>query len=86
MVEETERPKAPEEAASAEPSKALARRRRGWVSVYAAAFVLLLGAGMAIAASSLGSLRSIGLLRVSAGLSIAAIVVAIVAVLLPRRS
>jgi hypothetical protein len=49
------------------------------------AFALLLGAGLAIAASSLGSLRSIGLLRVSAGLSIAAIVVALLAMILPRR-
>jgi len=85
MVEETERPEA-EEATTAEEPGAPSRRRRGWVSLYAAAFALLLGAGVAIAASSLGSLRSTGLLRISVGLSDAAVVVAVVSVVLPRRS
>jgi len=79
MVEETERPEADA------PTETDAPTRRGWVSLYAAAFALLLGAGVAISASSLGSLRSMGLLRLSAGLSIAAIVLAAVAVVLPRR-
>ena len=59
--------------------------RRGWVSLYAVAFGLMLAAGIALVASSLGSLRSIGLLWVSASLSTAAIVIAVVGVLVPRR-
>jgi hypothetical protein len=50
------------------------------------AFGLMLGAGVALASSSLGSLRSMGLLRLSAALSVAAIGVGIASVLLPRRS
>ena len=61
------------------------RQRRGWVSVYAAAFGLMAAAAIAIAASSLGSLRSIGLLWFSSALSVAAIVVAVASVLVPRR-
>jgi hypothetical protein len=68
-----------------DPTPPAPARRRGWVSLYAMAFGLMLGAGAAIAISSLGTLRSLGLLRLSIGLSIAAIVVAVVAVLLPRR-
>ena len=59
--------------------------RRGWVSLYAAAFVLMLVAAVALMASSLGSLRSIGLLWVSSALSLAAAVLAVVSVLVPRR-
>ena len=61
------------------------RRPRGWVSLYALAFVLLIGAGTAIAASAVSLLESTGLLWVSAALSVLAIVVAIVSVVLPRR-
>jgi len=50
------------------------------------AFALMLGSGVAIAASSLGSLRSIGLLWFSAALSVGAIAAAVLAVVLPRRS
>ncbi len=60
--------------------------RRGWVSLYAGAFVLLLASGVALAASSLGTLRSIGLLWMSALLSTAAIAVAVLSLVLPRRS
>ena len=60
--------------------------RRGWLSLYAGAFAVMLGAGVALAASSLGTLRSIGLLWVSAVLSVLAIALALVALLLPRRS
>ena len=60
--------------------------RRGWVSLYAVAFVLLLASGVALAASSLGTLRSIGLLWMSALLSTAAIAVAVLSLVLPRRS
>ncbi|HJU57915.1 MAG TPA: hypothetical protein VJ774_04195 [Actinomycetota bacterium] len=62
------------------------KTRRGWLSVYAGAFAIMLGAGVALAASSLGTLRSIGLLWVSAVLSILAIALALVSVFLPRRS
>ena len=59
--------------------------RRGWVSLYAVAFVLLVGAGVALVASSAGALRSIGLLWLSALLSAAAVIAAVVAVVMPRR-
>ncbi|MGA9160811.1 MAG: hypothetical protein WB297_08120 [Actinomycetota bacterium] len=59
--------------------------RRGWVSLYAAAFVLMLVAAVALMASSLGSLRSIGLLWISSALSLAAAVLAVASVLVPRR-
>jgi hypothetical protein len=60
--------------------------RRGWTSLYALSFGLLLAAGVALTVATLGSLNSLRLLRVSAGLSILAIVVAVVSVVLPRRS
>jgi uncharacterized membrane protein (DUF2068 family) len=56
------------------------------VSVYAAAFGLLVAAGAVFAYATFGQLESLGLLRVSAWLSGAAIVVALVSVVLPRRS
>lgn len=59
--------------------------RRGWVSLYAAAFVLMLVAAVALMASSLGSLRSIGLLWISSTLSLAAAALAVASVLAPRR-
>jgi hypothetical protein len=61
-------------------------RRRGWVSLYAAAFVLMLLAAVALMASSLGSLRSIGLLWISSALSLAATGLAVASALVPRRS
>jgi len=73
---------APSEEPAAETRRAPSR---GWVSLYAVAFGLMLAAGIALVASSLGSLRSIGLLWVSASLSTAAIVIAVVGVLVPRR-
>jgi len=60
-------------------------RRRGRVSVYAAAFALMLAAGVTLAAASLGNLSSIRLLLVSAGFSIAAVIVAVASVVAPRR-
>ena len=60
-------------------------RIRGWVSLYAVAFVLLVGAGAALVASAVGFLESTRLLWVSTGLSAAAIVTAILGVALPRR-
>ena len=61
------------------------RRPRGWVSVYALAFLLLVGAGVAISASAVGFLTSTRLLWTSTVLSGLAILVAIVSVVLPRR-
>jgi hypothetical protein len=61
-------------------------RRRGWVSLYAGAFALLLAAGVALVASSLGQLRSIGLLWVSVVLSAVAIALAVASLVIPRRS
>ena len=60
-------------------------RPRGWVSLYAVAFVLLVGAGAAITLSAVGLLASTRLLWTSTVLSGLAIVVAIVSVVLPRR-
>jgi hypothetical protein len=60
-------------------------RRRGWTSLYAVAFALLLAAGITLTVATLGSLNSLRLLRVSAALSIAAIAVAVLSVVLPRR-
>ena len=58
---------------------------RGWVTLYAVAFVLLVGAGAALVASAVGFLASTRLLWVSTGLSASAIGVAVLGVLLPRR-
>jgi uncharacterized membrane protein len=59
---------------------------RGWLSLYTGAFAVMLGAGVALAASSLGTLRSIGLLWISVVLSVVAIALAVASVFLPRRS
>lgn len=59
--------------------------RKGWVSLYAGAFALMLAAAIALMASSLGSLRSIGLLWISSALSLLAAGLAFASVLLPRR-
>lgn len=61
-------------------------QRRGWTSLYAASFALLLAAGITLTVATLGSLNSLRLLRVSAGLSVVAIVIAVMSVVLPRRS
>lgn len=61
------------------------KTRRGWISVYAVAFALMVAAAVALVLSSLGSLRSIGLLWFSSALSLAAILAAIASVLVPRR-
>jgi hypothetical protein len=59
-------------------------RRRGWISLYAVAFALMAAAAIALVVSSLGSLRSIGLLWFSSALSLAAIVAVIASVLALR--
>ncbi len=61
------------------------RRPRGWVSLYAVAFLLLAGAAVAFVASAAGLLESTRLLWTSTLLSGVAIVIAIVSVVLPRR-
>ena len=61
-------------------------RRRGRPGLYALSFGLLMAAGVTLTVATLGSLNSLRLLRVSAGLSVAAIVLAVVSVILPRRS
>jgi hypothetical protein len=55
------------------------------VSLYAVAFLLLVGAGVAIVASAAGLLVSTRLLWTSTVLSGLAIVTAIASVVLPRR-
>jgi uncharacterized membrane protein len=62
------------------------KTRHGWLSLYAGAFAGMLGAGVALAASSFGTLRSIGLLWVSVVLSVLAIAMALASLFLPRRS
>ncbi len=59
--------------------------RRGSLTVYAAAFSLMLASAVVVTVASLGSLRSTRLLWLSAALSVAAIVVAVVSLALPRR-
>ena len=61
------------------------RVRRGWVGLYAAAFVLMLLAGAILMIAALGSLSSIRLLWASAALSVAAMVAAVAGVVAPRR-
>jgi hypothetical protein len=66
-------------------ARAAAPPRKGWVSLYAVAFALMLVAAVALMASSLGSLRSIGLLWISSALSLLSAGLAVVSVLVPRR-
>jgi hypothetical protein len=61
------------------------RRPRGWASLYAVAFLLMLAAGATLILAIRGFLESTGPLWLSIGLSGAAIVVSVVSVLLPRR-
>jgi hypothetical protein len=56
------------------------------LSLYIAAFVLMLTAGVVLTVATLGGrLESLRLLRASAVLSVVAIVVAVLSVVLPRR-
>ena len=54
------------------------------MSLYAAAFALMLVAAIALMASSLGSLRSIGLLWISSALSLFSAALAVASVLVPK--
>jgi hypothetical protein len=58
---------------------------RGWVTLYAAAFALMLTAGVLIAVASGDFLESTTPLLVSAVCSGVAIVLAVLSVVLPRR-
>ena len=63
------------------------RRRRGWISLHAAAFALVLVSGLLVVLASLRKLDESGLslLRASWWVSGAAIVVAVASVLVPQR-
>ena len=66
-------------------SHAPERRARGSFSLYIVAFVLMLLAGGSLVMSAKGLLESTRLLWISTGFSVAAIVVAVVGLVLPRR-
>jgi hypothetical protein len=55
------------------------------VGVYAVAFALLVAAAAVLVIASLGSLSSIRLLWVSAGLSVGALAASVLSLVLPRR-
>jgi hypothetical protein len=63
------------------------KTRRGWLSLYAVAFGLMIAAGALLATAALDKLSddSLALLRISWWLSGAAIVLAVASVVLPRR-
>ena len=60
-------------------------RARGWLSLYALAFLFVIGSAIAFTASATGFLESTRLLWLSIWLSAAAIASAVVGLLLPRR-
>ena len=61
------------------------RPPRGSFALYVVAFVLMVAAGVALVASAKGLLESTRLLWVSAALSACAILMALVALFVPRR-
>jgi hypothetical protein len=66
-------------------SEAPERRPRGSFAFYVVAFVLMLVAGLSLVMSAKGLLESTRLLWVSSGFSAAAILVAVVGLVVPRR-
>ena len=66
-------------------SHAPERRPRGSFALYIVAFVLMLVAGASLVMSAKGLLESTRLLWVSTGFSVAAILVAVVGLVVPRR-
>jgi hypothetical protein len=58
---------------------------RGWLTVYAAAFVVMISAGLLLGIAAREFLQNTAVLWFSTGLSGLAIVLAIVAVAVPRR-
>lgn len=85
MAEPKTRPGGQDERTVNEANVLRTGAQRGWLRVYAIAFVLMAVAGGLFVASFLGRLESIRLLWASAGVSVAAIVAAAVSVLAPRR-
>ena len=67
------------------PDTPRSARARGWASVYAVAFLLMLAAAATIGVAARGFLASTTPLWVSTGLSAGSIVLAIVSLVLPRR-
>ena len=61
------------------------KRQRGWFTLYAAAFALLLGAAACAAFAARDFLSNLTVLRVSAVLSAGAMVLAVLSLLLPRK-
>jgi len=84
-MDEPERRRGVGGAQGASADEGAAAPRRGWVSLYAVAFALMIVAAIALMASSLGSLRSIRLLWISSALSLLAAGLAVVSVVVPRR-
>jgi hypothetical protein len=66
-------------------SDAPAKTPRGWTTLYAVAFVVMLVAGLLLAIAARGFLDNLTLLWLSAGLSLGAIVLAVLALVIPRR-
>jgi hypothetical protein len=58
---------------------------RGWTTLYAVAFVVMLVGGLLLAIAARGFLDNLTLLWLSAALSLSAIVLAVLALVLPRR-
>ena len=74
----------PEEVAqTTEPAPA--GRMHGWVSLYLLAFVLLLASGLSVALAARSFLQSLAPLYLSIGLSVVAAILAVIAVVLPKR-
>jgi hypothetical protein len=61
------------------------RPARGRIEWYAVAFALMIASAVVLVITSLGSLSSLRLLWVSAGLSVLAIALSLVSVVVPRR-
>ena len=72
-------------AATGSADEGTPRRPRGWASLYALAFLLMVAAGGTLILAIRRFLESTQPLWVSIGLSAAAIVVSVISVLLPRR-
>ncbi len=58
---------------------------RGWLTLYAVAFVVMLAAGGLLGVAARDFLDNTGILWLSTGLSALAIVLAVVALIAPRR-
>ncbi len=63
-----------------------AKKQRGWISLYAVAFGLLMVSALIFEVTTIGWLQSTRPLMVSAVFSVASLLVAVASVLVPRRS